>query len=99
MSQASPESIEKKEVVISDPQHVVKHGRFGIWDYYEETGPGAERITIRDIFAGARETLASFPYLHRAVKTILEIPGCKTQVAVYSTASFVAAVVPVISVW
>ena len=99
MSPSPPENVEEKKAVTADPQHVVKHSRFGIWDYWEDKDPDSGRIVVRGIFANTRETLASFPYLIRATNAILEIPGCKSQVALYSTANFLAAFVPAISVW
>ena len=87
-------------VVVSDPSRIVTHSRFGIWDYYEELDPDEDRISIlKQTLHGVRELLDSTPYLFRAVKDVLAIPGCHTQVALYGVSACAGALIPAISIW
>ena len=86
-------------VPASDPTRVVTRTPRGIWDYYEEKHPDRGRFPRFSAFHGARDVVESLPYVVRALRDIVSIPGCRMQVGVYMVSELAAAVVPALSIW
>ena len=70
-----------------------------VWDYYEEKHPDHGKVSRFNIFQGAGEIVELMPYVGRALRDIVSIPGCRAQMGVYVASATVAAVVPALSIW
>ena len=82
-----------------DSARTVTRTQLGIWDYYEEKDPDAGRVAVWDAFKDARDIYGSLPFLLRASKDLLAIPGCAFQIAEYAVCELTSAFVPALSVW
>ena len=90
----------QNKVTVSDPTRIVTHTRYGIWDYFEELDPDAGQTNVlSSAYTGFRETFKSLPYVIRAMKDVLAIPGCKSRVAIYAISQFAGGMIPAISIW
>ena len=83
----------------SDPTRIVTRTLRGIWDYYEEKHPDSGQFSRFGAFQGVCEVAESLPYVVRALRDIVSIPGCRAQVGVYIVSELAAAVVPALSIW
>ena len=106
MSDSEKESSNEQEQAApsneTDPYagRIVHHYRYGVWDMYEELNPDARKLNLRaTVRQRAKELSDSAPYLLRAVKDVLAIPGCKRLVALYGVSKFASAFMPALSVW
>ena len=86
-------------VTPDDPLRVVKHTKHGIWDYYEEEDPDAGRAAFSGYRKSAETAIESLPYVVRAVKEVISLPGCMAQMAIYVAAELGGSLVPALSIW
>ena len=89
----------KTIIPTSDPTRVVTRTPRGIWDYYEEKHPDHGKVSRFNVFESTREVVEMMPYVWRALRDIVSIPGCRAQVGVYAVSELAAAVVPALSIW
>ena len=82
--------------IAAGPSRVIKHIRYGVWDYYEEKDPDGERASLLGLgfFKTAGTVVESFPYIVRAIKDVFAMPGCKLHMVVYTVAELTGAVIP-----
>ncbi len=82
------------------PRRIVHHSRLGVWDWYEEQNPDNGRIApssaLRKRFS---ELIECAPYLLRTIEDVLNIPGCRFHVIVFTLAEFGAGLIPALSLW
>ena len=80
------------------PGRIVKHHRVGVWDVYMEDDPDGGRIAFGSALAKkVAELTECAPYLVRMIRDVLDIPGCRLQVAIYAVADLVSGVIPAVS--
>ena len=83
-----------------DKGRIIEHTRYGVWDEYVEVDPDVGKMSITAAVVKKYESVVgSLPYLGRMVKSVLGIPGCKTQAILYVGASLGGAVVPAATLW
>ena len=79
---------------------IVKHQRFGVWDWYEERDPDGVQLISPSSWGQSYYALSgSFHHVVRAVKDLLSIPGCKAQFAIYLATGLGAALIPAAAIW
>ncbi|KAI0757787.1 HlyB/MsbA family ABC transporter [Daedaleopsis nitida] len=80
------------------PGRIVRHHRVGVWDVYMEDDPDGGRIAFGSALAKkVSELTECAPYLVRMIRDVLDIPGCKLQVAIYAISDLVSGVIPAVS--
>ncbi|RPD64048.1 HlyB/MsbA family ABC transporter [Lentinus tigrinus ALCF2SS1-6] len=82
------------------PGRVVKHRRYGVWDWYEETNPDGEHFAVFETLRGAySQVIECTPYVTRTVKDVMSIPGCTLQLGIYSATELALGLTPALSLW
>ncbi|KAH9942416.1 P-loop containing nucleoside triphosphate hydrolase protein [Epithele typhae] len=87
------------EISIDDTIRIVKHTKYGVWDFFEEDDPSEHATMFSEFRVKARAMMNSAPYVWRALREVLSIPGCKGLVFLYTGSNLVKSLVPAVSIW
>ncbi len=89
-----------KEIIAERyPGRVVKHEKFGIWDYYEEKDPDGRVSLLLRVAKQYSELRQCAPYVARMIKDVMGMPGCKARLGVYAVTEHLIALIPALSLW
>ncbi|TFK85027.1 HlyB/MsbA family ABC transporter [Polyporus arcularius HHB13444] len=89
-----------KEIIAERyPGRVVKHEKFGIWDYYEEKDPDGRVSLLLTVAKQYSELRQCAPYVARMIKDVMGMPGCKARLGVYAVTEHLIALIPALSLW